>query len=61
MDRPVLGLHSPNVMGILTPKRELQNAEHVLTQTRVFSSPEFLQTPKREPYHGETLAGQVKT
>merc|ERR1712179_576008 len=54
MDRPVLGLHSPSVMGILTPKREFQ------PNTSVFSSPTFLQTPKREPYHSETMSGQVK-
>lgn len=54
MDRPVLGLHSPSVMGILTPKREFQ------PNTSVFGSPSFLQTPKREVYHGETMSGQVK-
>ena len=54
MDRPVLGLHSPSVMGILTPKREFQ------PNTSVFGSPTFLQTPKREVYLGETMSGQVK-
>lgn len=60
MERSVLGLNSPNVVGILTPKREFQNEEHGLTQTRVFHSPAFLQTPKREQHHGEMLSGQVK-
>jgi len=60
MDRPILGHHSPNVIGILTPKRELQNSEHVLSQTRVFHSPAFLQTPKREQHHGESVSSQVK-
>ena len=59
MERPILGHQSPNVVGILTPKRDLHNSDHILTQPRVFHSPAFLQTPKRE--HGETFSGQVKS